>query len=220
MCPPLFRQSQTCTNNPYSERWDTWAATLWLLAGITAFTTVFIFFLLPETLYTNILYRRARRLRIQNGNPAYQIQADIDIPKGNLVTRIIKQTIDDFKLSCMDPVVLFVNMHTMLIYGVLYLWFEFFPFGKSFPIPKQTMCTCTASLQPTFPQFSTGFTISLLFSKDVSASSRKLSILLSNHSSSSRILWHCRWCGSVCLWIYTMVIFLLPATSRKIKGSP
>ena len=30
----------------------------------------------------------------------------------------------------MDPVILLVNIHTMLIYGVLYLWFEFFPFGK------------------------------------------------------------------------------------------
>ncbi|PKY04338.1 caffeine resistance protein [Aspergillus campestris IBT 28561] len=110
------------------ERWKTWAATLWLLAGITAFTTVFIFFSLPETLYTNILYRRARRLRTQTGNPAYQSQADIDTPEANLVVRIIKQIIDDFKLSCMDPVILFVNMHTMLIYGVLYLWFEFFTF--------------------------------------------------------------------------------------------
>lgn len=41
---------------------------------------------------------------------------------------------DDIKLACLDPVILFVNVHTMLVYGVLYLWFEFFPFGKlSFP---------------------------------------------------------------------------------------
>lgn len=37
---------------------------------------------------------------------------------------------NDIKLACLDPVILFVNMHTMLVYGVLYLWFEFFPFGK------------------------------------------------------------------------------------------
>lgn len=129
---------QACANDPYRERWNTWAATLWLLAGITALTTVFIFFSLPETLYTNILYRRARRLRTQTGNPAYQSQADIDTPEANLVVRIIKQIIDDFKLSCMDPVILFVNMHTMLIYGVLYLWFEFFPFGES--LNSVTLC--------------------------------------------------------------------------------
>lgn len=45
--------------------------------------------------------------------------------------RLVNQTIEDFKLSIADPVILFVNIDTMLIYGVLYLWFEFFPYGKS-----------------------------------------------------------------------------------------
>ncbi|KAB8239222.1 MFS transporter [Aspergillus alliaceus] len=110
------------------ERWKTWTATLWLLSGVTAFTTVFIFFLLPETLYSNILLRRAQRLRSQTGDSAYRSQAEIDTPKTNFAVQILKQTADDFKLSCMDPVIFFVNMHTMLIYGILYLWFEFFPF--------------------------------------------------------------------------------------------
>lgn len=44
---------------------------------------------------------------------------------------ILKQTVNDFRISCMDPVIIFVNIHTMLIYGILYLWFEFFPFGKT-----------------------------------------------------------------------------------------
>ncbi|GKZ34126.1 GTPase-activating protein [Aspergillus brasiliensis] len=110
------------------QRWHTWTATLWLLSGVTAFTTVFIFFLLPETLSTNILLRRAQRLRHQTKDPAYQSQAELDTPGANLATRIVRQTVDDFKLSCTDPVILFVNMHTMLIYGILYLWFEFFPF--------------------------------------------------------------------------------------------
>lgn len=103
----------------YREHWDTWAATLWLLAGITALTTVFIFFLLPETLYTNILSRRAGRLRALTGNPAYQSQADIDTPKMNLAMRIAKQTVDDFKLSCMDPVILFVNAYNADLRGSL-----------------------------------------------------------------------------------------------------
>lgn len=40
---------------------------------------------------------------------------------------------NDLKLAFSDPVILFVNMHTMLLYGVLYLWFEFFPFGNLNP---------------------------------------------------------------------------------------
>ena len=44
---------------------------------------------------------------------------------------IFEQIVNDLKISCMDPVIIFVNIHTMLIYGILYLWFEFFPFGKT-----------------------------------------------------------------------------------------
>ncbi|KAL5049143.1 hypothetical protein BDW71DRAFT_195609 [Aspergillus fruticulosus] len=110
------------------QRWKTWTATLWLLSGITAFTTVSNFFFLPETLSSNILLRRAKRLRAQTGNPAYQSEAEIQSPSENLAVRIVKDMGNDLKLACLDPVILFVNLHTMLVYGVLYLWFEFFPF--------------------------------------------------------------------------------------------
>ncbi|KAG2019407.1 hypothetical protein GB937_004949 [Aspergillus fischeri] len=110
------------------KRWKTWTATLWLLSGITAFTTVSDFFFLPETLSSNILLRRAKRLRAQTGNPAYQSEAEIQSPRKSLAVRIVKGMGNDLKLACLDPVILFVNLHTMLVYGVLYLWFEFFPF--------------------------------------------------------------------------------------------
>ncbi|KAJ6442627.1 MFS transporter [Purpureocillium lavendulum] len=100
------------------SRWQTWTATLWLLAGITAFTTTYVFFFLPETLMSNILYRRSRRNGEYTDGGA----------SSNFVVDVARQIFDDLKLSFMDPVVLFVNIHTMLIYGVLYLWFEFFPF--------------------------------------------------------------------------------------------
>lgn len=101
-------------------RWQTWAATLWLLAGIAAFTTLFTFFLLPETLMSNILHRQS--LRDGEGTAT-------NSSLSSFASQVSKQIVDDFKLSCTDPVVLFVNIHTMLIYGILYLWFEFFPFG-------------------------------------------------------------------------------------------
>lgn len=117
--------------NSYSERWHTWTASLWLIAGITAFTTLFIFFLLPETLSSNILLRRAQRLRAHTGSPSYRSQSEMDTPTTSFGAMIFKQIMDDLKLSCTDPVIIFVNIHTMLIYGILYLWFEFFPFGKT-----------------------------------------------------------------------------------------
>lgn len=131
----MYVPSQLCSPvmvaNSYSERWHTWTASLWLLAGITAFTTLFIFFFLPETLSSNILLRRAQRLRTHTGNSLYRSQSEMDTPTTSFGAMIFKQIVDDLKISCMDPVIIFVNIHTMLIYGILYLWFEFFPFGRS-----------------------------------------------------------------------------------------
>jgi DHA1 family multidrug resistance protein-like MFS transporter len=79
---------------------------------------------------SNILLRRRKRLRAQTGNPAYQSEAEIESPSENLAIRIVKDMGNNLKLACLDPVILFVNMHTMLVYGVLYLWVEFFPFGN------------------------------------------------------------------------------------------
>lgn len=114
---------------PHRTRWKTWSATLWLLAGVTAFVTVLIVFLMPETLASNILRRRALRLR-EHSKAEIQLPLEPATTLTSFLKSIIYQTAEDLKVSCVDPVVLFVNIHTMLIYGVLYLWFEFFPFGK------------------------------------------------------------------------------------------
>ncbi|KAI5306483.1 hypothetical protein KEM56_000661 [Ascosphaera pollenicola] len=109
-------------------RWNTWRASVWLIVGVTAFTTVFTFFFLPETLSTNILLRRARRIRAKTDDQSCKTQTELAAPEKDFFMTLIKQTVDDFKLSCIDPVILFVNIDTMLIYGILYLWFEFFPY--------------------------------------------------------------------------------------------
>jgi DHA1 family multidrug resistance protein-like MFS transporter len=122
-----------------SERWHTWTATLWLLAGMTAFTTMFTFFFLPETLSSNILLRRAQRIRRQTGDLTYRSQSEVHAPTTDFFSMLLKQTVDDLKLSCMDPVILFINIQTMFIYGILYLWFEFFPFGmKLYAVPTSS----------------------------------------------------------------------------------
>jgi DHA1 family multidrug resistance protein-like MFS transporter len=105
----------------YSERWHTWTTSLWLLAGTIAFTTLFIFFFLSDTLSSNILLRRAKRLRTQTRNPLNRSQSEMDTPTTSFGAMVFKQTLDDLKISCTDPVIIVVNIHTMLIYGILYL---------------------------------------------------------------------------------------------------
>ncbi|KAK6837411.1 hypothetical protein RU639_001693 [Aspergillus parasiticus] len=87
-----------------------------LLSGIAAFTTISTFFFLPETLSENIFLRRAKRHPEQTDNPAYHSEAEIQSPTENLALCIVKDMGDDLKLACLDPVILFVNMNTMLVY--------------------------------------------------------------------------------------------------------
>jgi MFS transporter, DHA1 family, multidrug resistance protein len=104
---------------------------LWLLAGIAVFSLVFAFMFLPETLYDNILLRRARKLRRETGDNTICSQSEVDTESPSISLRIAKQVVRDFKMSFADPIIIFVNLYTMLIYGVLYVWFEFFSFGKT-----------------------------------------------------------------------------------------
>ncbi|KAK9848220.1 Major facilitator superfamily domain [Penicillium brevicompactum] len=116
---------------PY-DRWGSWSAALWLIAGIAAMSTVFMFFLLPETLADNILYRRAAHLRQVTGDNRYCSPSEAKTTENNLFRAMLEQIAVDFRLSFIDPVILFINIHTMFIYGILYLWYEFFPcvFGE------------------------------------------------------------------------------------------
>lgn len=93
-------------------------------------STVFMFFLLPETLADNILYRRAAHLRQVTGDNRYCSPSEAETTENNLFRAMLEQIAVDFRLSFIDPVILFINIHTMFIYGILYLWYEFFPYGK------------------------------------------------------------------------------------------
>ncbi|TFY50405.1 hypothetical protein EVG20_g11539, partial [Dentipellis fragilis] len=112
------------------QRWNTWTAPLWLLMGLSALSTILSFFTLPETSYTNILHRRARRFRLETNDPSHLSQGEIDASETSrsFLQSIAKQLVDDMMLAFVDPIILCINLHTMLLYGLLYLWFEFFPF--------------------------------------------------------------------------------------------
>lgn len=98
-----------------SDRWGSWSAALWLMAGIVAISTVFMFFLLPETLADNILYRRAAHLRQVTGDNRYYSPSEAETTENNLIWAMLEQITVDFRLSFIDPVILFINVHTISI---------------------------------------------------------------------------------------------------------
>jgi MFS transporter, DHA1 family, multidrug resistance protein len=85
------------------------------------------FFFLPETSASNILLRRAARLRKISGNDKIRSQTEIDrkgiTPRAIFMDAVVKP----FEISIKDPAVLFTNVYTALTYGIYYSFFEVFP---------------------------------------------------------------------------------------------
>ena len=86
-----------------------------------------MFATLPETSSTNILLRRARRLRARIGDPRLKSQSEIDQGSIRIGTVIMESIIRPMEISIKDPAVLFTNVYTALQYGIYYSFFEVFP---------------------------------------------------------------------------------------------
>ncbi|KAF2095242.1 MFS general substrate transporter [Rhizodiscina lignyota] len=103
-------------------RWSQWEL-LWLAGPIW----ISMFFLLPETSSSNILLRRARRLRALTGDNRLKSQSEID--QGNLkLSALIEESLwRPIQMMFLDPAVAFTAVYTALIYGIYYSFFEAFP---------------------------------------------------------------------------------------------
>jgi DHA1 family multidrug resistance protein-like MFS transporter len=103
-----------------------WRWPIYELMWISGFALVFLAFLLPETLESNILLKRARRLRKLTGNPDIRSQSELD--GAGLSTRqfVAENLLRPFLLAT-EPAVLFCNLYIGLCYSIFYLWFEAFP---------------------------------------------------------------------------------------------
>lgn len=103
-----------------------WTWTIWELMWLSGFAFVVLFFLLPETSSTNILYRRARRLRTLTGDTTLKTEAEIEV-EGMTINDILTMTFfRPIQLSFTEPIVFALNLYISLVYGLLYLWFESF----------------------------------------------------------------------------------------------
>lgn len=95
---------------------------MWLAAACL----IVIFFFLPETSSSNILYRRAKRLRrISCRN--FLSQAEVEARQISASAILNMCLVLPFTLNFTEPMVFFLNLYVALIYGLLYIWFESFP---------------------------------------------------------------------------------------------
>jgi MFS transporter, DHA1 family, multidrug resistance protein len=88
---------------------------------------VLMFLCLPETSASNILLRRARRLRKLTGNERLRSQSEIDQAHLTLNQIVVNALYIPVQIAVLDPAVTFANVYSSLVYGIYYSFFEVFP---------------------------------------------------------------------------------------------
>lgn len=104
-----------------------WRWIFWFYTFLSAFILVILFFFLPESLPSNILVRRARRLRKQTGDNRYYTLEEKETGKVPLGVRIKEICLRPFLLIIDEPGVLALDFYISLAYGAFFLFFECFP---------------------------------------------------------------------------------------------
>ncbi|TQN67547.1 Caffeine resistance protein 5 [Colletotrichum shisoi] len=104
-----------------------WTWPIWELMWLSGLVFILLFFCLPETSSTNILYRRAKRLRKITGND--KIKSEPEVMAEDLTGKeiVVMCLVRPLTLNFAEPMVFLLNLYIALIYGLLYIWFESFP---------------------------------------------------------------------------------------------
>jgi DHA1 family multidrug resistance protein-like MFS transporter len=105
-----------------SWRWSLWEI-LWVSGPI--FLSMFLF--LPETSSSNILLRRAQRLRKLTGDNRLKAQSEIDQANTSPRAVVYEALVRPAQLIFMDPAIGFTAGYVALCYGIYYSFFEAFP---------------------------------------------------------------------------------------------
>jgi DHA1 family multidrug resistance protein-like MFS transporter len=101
-----------------------WRWTIWELAWLCVVILILLFLLMPETNPSNILHRRAQRMKKATGDPTLKSQSQTVEVSAKENLHVLSRA---FTLTFSEPIILFVDLYTGLLYGILYLWFESFP---------------------------------------------------------------------------------------------
>jgi len=82
---------------------------------------------MPETNAEYILGKRAQRLRLKTGDSSIKTKSEIHDGNKDWVKLTVYHLTMPFKITALDPSVLFINLYTALVYGIYYSFFESFP---------------------------------------------------------------------------------------------
>ena len=106
---------------------STWRWSMYESLIISGFTFILLFFCMPETSAEYILTKRAARLRAKTGNQELKSAAEAHAGNKNWFKLVAYHLTMPFKITLLDPSILFINLYTALVYGIYYSFFESFP---------------------------------------------------------------------------------------------
>ncbi|KIX98175.1 uncharacterized protein Z520_06255 [Fonsecaea multimorphosa CBS 102226] len=104
-----------------------WHWSLWEILWLAGPVYVSLLFLLPETSSSNILLRRAARLRKLTGNNNLKSQSEIDQENLTVNEIVMSNLWRPAQINILDPAVLFTSLYISLMYSIFYSFFEVFP---------------------------------------------------------------------------------------------
>lgn len=104
-----------------------WHWSMWEMLWIGGPALILLFTCLPETSSSNILLRRAVRLRKLTGDNRLKSQSEIDQAEMSVSETAIFYLWKPWQITVLDPAVLFTSVYTSLVYGIFYSFFEVFP---------------------------------------------------------------------------------------------
>lgn len=104
-----------------------WHWSMWEMLWMGGPALILLFTSLPETSGSNILLRRAARLRKLTGDARLKSQSEIDQSEMSVSATAIFYLWKPWEITALDPAVLFTSVYTSLVYGIFYSFFEVFP---------------------------------------------------------------------------------------------
>ncbi|KAG0649458.1 Caffeine resistance 5 [Hyphodiscus hymeniophilus] len=106
---------------------ENWRWSLYESIWASAPVLIVFFIFMPETSSSNILLRRAQRLRHVTGNQKLMSQSEIDQRHLTVSGIAIEALIKPLEITLKDPAVMFVQVYSAIVYGIYYSYFEVFP---------------------------------------------------------------------------------------------
>jgi len=103
-----------------------WRWFAWILLMLDGACFLVLLWTMPETSSTNILTRRAQRLRKLTGNDKLRSQGEIDGDGMKLKDLAYTSLVAPFILSFTEPTLFACNLYIGLVYSILYVWIESF----------------------------------------------------------------------------------------------